>query len=58
MLLVWGLALLISFGLRLWGIQHPEEFAIKPLLVWIMLLAPSCLLAVWLFFQPKINKES
>tara|TARA_B100000700_G_C14811490_1_gene745395 strand:+ start:125 stop:301 length:177 start_codon:yes stop_codon:yes gene_type:complete len=57
MFFVWGLALLISFGLRFWGFQHPQEFAIRPMLIWTLLFAPSLVLGVWLSFGNKTNRE-
>ena len=50
MTLTWALALILSFGLRFWGIQHPETFSIRPLLVFGLLFGPSAVLAIWLFF--------
>jgi hypothetical protein len=52
----WGLALVVSFGLRFWGHQHPEPFIIRPFLVWLLLLIPVIGLGLWVlvvgFFTP------
>ena len=47
MVLAWGLALLLSLGLRFWGLLHPEPFVIRPLLVALLLLAPAVGLGIW-----------
>ena len=47
MILTWGLAVLLSFALRLWGIEHPEPFGIRPLLVYALLFVPSVVLGIW-----------
>ncbi|MFL0735870.1 MAG: hypothetical protein AB8B43_03435 [Prochlorococcus sp.] len=44
----WGLALVLSLGLRFWGLQHPEPFAIRPLLVVFLLFAPAVGLGIWI----------
>jgi len=50
MTLTWAFALMLSFGLRFWGVQHPDPFSIRPLLVFGLLFGPSFGLAVWLYF--------
>tara|TARA_B100000700_G_C14494046_1_gene600928 strand:+ start:23 stop:223 length:201 start_codon:yes stop_codon:yes gene_type:complete len=57
-LIVWGFALLISIALKLWGLQHPEEFLIRPFLIWSMLFLPSTFLAIWLLFNRQVNQEN
>ena len=48
MLLTWGLALLLSLGLRFWGQQHPEIFPINYSLVLTLLFGPSAVLGFWI----------
>ena len=48
--LTWAFALMLSFGLRFWGFQHPEPFSASPLLVFCLLFGPSLVLGIWLFF--------
>jgi len=50
MAITWTLALVVSFGLRAWGSQHPEMFVIRPILVWALLFTPSFGLGLWLFW--------
>ena len=50
MLITWVLALLASLGLRHWGLNHPDPFEIRPLIVWLLLLAPSIFVGFLLFF--------
>lgn len=47
MVWTWLLALLVSFGLRLWGHQHPEPFMIRGSVVAVMLVAPVIALGAW-----------
>ena len=47
-LLIWGLAFLISAGLRGWGAQHPGEPPIDATVVALLVFAPSGLMLVWL----------
>ncbi len=51
MALMWLLALLVSFGLRFWGVHHPEPFHVRPLLVFGLLLGPSLLLGCWILLS-------
>ena len=46
--LVWGIALLISVGLRLWGELRPLPLQAPAGLVLMIVFLPSSLLAVWL----------
>ena len=48
LLLVWGVALLISAGLRGWGAEHPGEPAINATVVALLVFAPSGLMLTWL----------
>jgi hypothetical protein len=48
LLLVWGVALLISAGLRGWGAQHPGEPAIDATVVALLVFAPTGLMLTWL----------
>jgi hypothetical protein len=48
LLLVWGLALLISVCLRAWGAQHPGDPAIDATVVALLVFAPSGLVLAWL----------
>ena len=55
MLLTWAFALSVSVGLRFWGVQHPEVFVIRPLLIFALLFGPSLIIGIWLLiglFQP------
>ena len=49
--LTWVGALLVSFGFRFWGLQHPEPFEIRPFIVLALLLGPTVGLAIWLFLD-------
>ena len=49
MTLTWAFALLLSFGLRFWGVQHPEAFSIRPWLLITLLFGPSLGLGIWLY---------
>ena len=51
MALTWFLALMLSVGFRIWGIHHPDPFAIRPLFIFGLLFVPSVLLGFWLFFD-------
>ena len=46
--LVWGIALLISGGLRLWGELRPLPLQAPSALVLLIVFLPSSLLGVWL----------
>ena len=46
--LVWGIALLISGGLRLWGELRPLPLQAPSALVLLIVFLPSILLGVWL----------
>ena len=46
--LVWGIALLISGGLRLWGELRPLPLHAPSALVLLIVFLPSILLGVWL----------
>jgi len=48
MLLMWALAFLMSFALRLWGLQHPEPFLIRFPLVFFLLFGPVALMGGWI----------
>ncbi len=45
---VWGIALLISAGLRLWGELRPLPLQAPAALVLLLVFLPSSLLGVWL----------
>ncbi len=47
MAFTWFLALLLSFGLRFWGLQHPDPFQVRPFLVLLLLFGPSILMGAW-----------
>ncbi len=47
MAITWLLALIFSMGLRIWGVQHPEPFLIRPVLVMALLFLPSLSLGAW-----------
>ena len=49
-LLTWGLALLVSWLLRLWGVQHPDPFQIRLPLIFLLLVGPSVVLGLWIAF--------
>jgi hypothetical protein len=46
--LVWGIALLISGGLRLWGELRPLPLQAPFSLVLLIVFLPSILLGIWL----------
>ena len=46
--LVWGIALLISGGLRLWGELRPFPLQATFALVLLIVFLPSILLGIWL----------
>ena len=50
LILTWAAALLLSFGLRYWGLQHPEPFTASFYLLFALLFAPSLLIGLWLVF--------
>ncbi len=56
MAVTWALALLLSFGLRLWGFEHPAPFVIRPFLVLILLFGPSIALGFWVMAFGFRNK--
>ena len=58
MALAWGLALLLSLGLRFWGLLHPEPFLIRPLLVALLLFAPAVGLGIWVMWAGLHTADS
>ena len=58
MAITWSLALIVSAGLRFWGFQHPKEFIIRPVLVWILLFSPSVVLGLWLMLFSIKRQDS
>tara|TARA_Y100001968_G_C19055802_1_gene571343 strand:- start:134 stop:361 length:228 start_codon:yes stop_codon:yes gene_type:complete len=58
MTITWVLALLLSFFFGYWGGQHPEPFHIRFFLVWLLLLAPTLGLGVWLLFFGNSNFDN
>ena len=48
LLLVWGVALLISLGLRLWGQHHPAPLPVDGLTVGLLVFGPAVVLVAWL----------
>ncbi|KGG13747.1 hypothetical protein EV05_0405 [Prochlorococcus sp. MIT 0601] len=54
---VWAFALFLSFGLRFWGIQHPEPFIIRPFIVWLLLFGPSVFLGCYLVLFGFQNQD-
>ena len=44
----WILSLALSLSFRFWGIQHPEPFVIRPIIVLGLLLGPSIILGCYL----------
>ena len=48
LLIAWGMALALSALLVLAGEHWPEPLPIRPLPLWILVLGPPGLLAVWL----------
>ena len=57
LLLTWAFALLVSFGLRLWGAQHPEAFVGTPAVVFSLLFGPSIFLGIWLIWFGLRDRE-
>ena len=58
MALAWGLALLLSLGLRFWGLLHPDPFVIRPLLVVFLLFAPAAGLGIWVMRVGFLTADS
>tara|TARA_Y100001968_G_C19062536_1_gene574454 strand:+ start:234 stop:410 length:177 start_codon:yes stop_codon:yes gene_type:complete len=54
----WVLALLLSFGLRVWGGYHPSAFFVRPVLVWLLVFAPSILLGIWVSWSTFKNYQN
>ncbi|MEB3158426.1 MAG: hypothetical protein VKK03_03075 [Synechococcus sp.] len=48
LLLLWGVALLISSGLRFWGARHPDPLDVNGLAVAFLVFGPAALVLVWL----------
>ena len=48
LLLLWGLALLISAGLRVWGSRHPAPLAVDGFTVAWLVFGPALLMILWL----------
>ena len=51
--LVWGIALLISGALRLWGELRPLPLQASSALVLLIVFLPSTLLGVWLLLTTE-----
>ena len=49
LLLVWGLALLISVGLRFWGTRQPEPLTPEGISVALLVFGPALLVIASLF---------
>ena len=58
MILTWSIALLLSYGLRSWGIQHQAPFIPNPLIIFALLLGPAIGLGIWLLFLFIQNPKS
>ena len=55
LIFTWAIALAVSFGLRFWGLNHPEPFLIRPLVVLVLLFGPSVFLGVWLVLDISLK---
>ena len=51
LLLSWGSALLISWGLRFWGIKHPAPLRAPWAVVLTIVLLPALLMAGWVLLS-------
>ena len=48
LVLLWGLALIISSGLHWWGLQRPEPLQTSWTLALLLVFVPAAVLAAWL----------
>jgi len=55
---VWGISLLISALLRVWGQQHPQPLQPSAVPVLALLFLPSGLMAGWLLWSSRGSGES
>ena len=55
---VWGLSLLLSAVLRIWGHQHPDPLQPSWLPVLALLFVPTGLMACWLLWSSRGRGES
>ncbi|MGC6482986.1 MAG: hypothetical protein ACON4T_05415 [Synechococcus sp.] len=46
--LLWGVSLLMSFGLRFWGQHHRDPLPVDGITVTVLLFGPALLLLGWL----------
>ena len=51
LLISWGSALLISWGLRFWGIKHPASLQAPWAVVLTIVLLPALLMAGWVLWS-------
>ena len=51
LLVSWGSALLISWGLRFWGIKHPAPLQAPWAVVLTIVLLPALLMAGWVLLS-------
>ena len=54
----WGMALLVSITLRIFGIVHPQPFHINHLLVWLLVFGPSIFLLIFFLFKRYLSADS
>ena len=55
---VWGLSLLLSAILRIWGQQHPEPLQPEAMPVLSLLFVPTGVMACWLLWSSRGRGES
>jgi len=53
--ITWLFSALVTLILRYWGIQHPEPFLIRPIIVLGLLFGPSIILCFYLAFASFQN---
>ncbi len=60
MVLTSALALILSFGFKYWGYQHPDPFVVRSFLIWLLLFGPSLALGLWIvlfgFFKESVKE--
>ena len=55
---VWGLALVISALVRLWGDRHPLPLEVSAAPVLLLVFTPAVLMAGWLLIASRGSGES
>ena len=57
LLIVWGGALVMSFGLWMWGRLHPDPLVATAMPVLALLLTPALLMTIWLFWIGRLASQ-